>query len=165
MLFRRGLHHSTYTEMKLTTILTLATSALAAVSATHHTSYTIHRRLVDPSHSPSFTPYGTVETDIDIATYALALRTNTGAIVPPHGRFVPAENSGEVGGEEVDVSRAWVQVAVEVEGRDEEEWPRSAVKAVSAPRKGCGDVSVVAHVGNVDILGGSDPCRSGSNQA
>jgi hypothetical protein len=117
--------------MKLKTILTLATSALAAVSAAHHTSYTIHRRLVDPSHPSSFAPYGTVETDIDVASYALALRANTGAIVPPHGKFIPAEASGEVSEGQVDLSRAWVQVTVEVEGRGEEEWPRSAVKAVS----------------------------------
>jgi hypothetical protein len=132
--------------MKLKTILTLATSALAAVSATHHTSYNIHRRLLDPSHPSSFSPYGTVETDIDVASYALALRTNTGAIVPPHGKFIPAENSGGKDGGEVDVTRAWVQVTVEVEGRDEEEWPRSAVKAVSTiqervPRFVCGCVS------------------------
>lgn len=127
--------------MRLARILTLASTAIAAVSASHHTSYTIHRRLLDPSHPSPFTPYGTVETDIDVASYALALRANTGAIVPPHGKFVPAEHHEEAGEGQVDVSRAWVQVTVEIEGRDEEEWPRSAVKAVSTP-EGSSDVLV-----------------------
>jgi hypothetical protein len=38
------------------------------------------------------------------------------------------ENDGE---ETLDLERAWIQLAVEVAGTDEEEWPRSAVKAVS----------------------------------
>lgn len=118
--------------MRLSHLFTLATVVLASVSATHHTSYTIHRRLLDPSHAPSpLTPYGTVETDIDVTSYALALRASTGAVVPPRGKFVSARTEEAVAEGEVAVSHAWVQVAVEIQGRDEEEWPRSAVKAVS----------------------------------
>ncbi|GHJ85863.1 hypothetical protein NliqN6_2265 [Naganishia liquefaciens] len=115
--------------MRLPHLLALAASALAAASASHHTSYTIHRRLLDPSHPAPFTPYGTVETDIDVASYALALQANTGAVVPPRGKFVPAGYSEAAEEGEVDVFRSWVQVAVEIPGRDEEEWPKSAVKA------------------------------------
>ena len=121
-----------HAAMRLPHLFTLAVAALVSVSATHHTSYTIHRRLLDPSHASSpFTPYGTVETDINVDSYALALHASTGAVVPPRGRFVSAGADGAVGEGEVNVSRAWVQVAVEIQGRHEEEWPRSAVKAVS----------------------------------
>jgi hypothetical protein len=116
--------------MKLLAILTALTLSLASATPSH-TSYILHRRLVDPS-SPTapFVTYGTVETDIDVASYALALQLGTGGIVPPRARFVKAEEIAK-GAEMVDLERAWVQVAVQVDGRDEEEWPRSAVRAVS----------------------------------
>lgn len=118
--------------MKLPTVPTLAAIALAIVSATpHHTSYTLHRRLVDPSRpNPRFEPYGTVETDVDVTSYALAVQLGSGAVVPPKGKFVKAPGR-EGAGELVDLETAWVHVAVEVAGRDEEEWPTSAVRAVS----------------------------------
>lgn len=117
--------------MKLLAILTALTLGLASATPSH-TFYTLHRRLVDPSRSTApFTPYGIVETDIDVASYALALQLGTGGVVPPKGRFVKAEGKEREGGETVDLDRAWVQLAVAVAGRDEEEWPRSAVRAVS----------------------------------
>ncbi|KAJ9114514.1 hypothetical protein QFC20_001387 [Naganishia adeliensis] len=115
--------------MKLLAALTALTLGLASATPSH-TSYTLHRRLVDPSRSTApFTPYGTVETDIDVASYALALQLGTGGVVPPKGRFVKAEGKEREGGETVDLDRAWVQLAVAVAGRDEKEWPRSAVRA------------------------------------
>lgn len=117
--------------MKLLTICAALTLTLAS-AVPSHTAYTLHRRLVDPTRAtPSFVTYGTVETDIDVASYALALQLGTGGVVPPRGSFVKAEGKAE-GTETVDLERAWVQVAVQVEGRDEEEWPRSAVRAVSS---------------------------------
>jgi hypothetical protein len=130
--------------MKLLAILTALTLSLASTTPSH-TSYILHRRLVDPS-SPTapFVTYGTVETDIDVASYALALQLGTGGVVPPRGRFVKAEGKA-AGAETVDLERAWVQVAVQVDGRDEEEWPRSAVRAVSTLSSFWIVVSVYCH--------------------
>lgn len=117
--------------MKLLAFLTAITLGLASATPSH-TSYTLHRRLVDPSRPTApFTPYGTVETDIDVASYALALQLGTGGVVPPTGRFVKSGGKEKDGEETLDLERAWIQLAVEVAGKDEEEWPRSAVKAVS----------------------------------
>lgn len=158
----RTAQHRSTRFMRLPSHLTVLITALAGLSytaagAARGTRYPIHTRIIAPSSSsssadqqpppPPFRQTGTIEIDVDVSTFAVALDGN-GEVVLPSARYVPLQDQqgGQAGGpkegqegqvegkeEESVMMRddVWLQVAVEVQGLEENLWPRSVVRAVS----------------------------------
>ncbi|KAJ9094285.1 hypothetical protein QFC21_006111 [Naganishia friedmannii] len=136
-------------RLRFPPIATLLTGlASISLAAARGTSYTIHSRLLTPASSAQqqqpFRRTGTVEVDVDVSTFAIALDGN-GEVVLPQARWIPLpEQQGGKEAEKVVMDDAWLQVAVQVEGMEEELWPRSVVRAVRMEEQDFSDERVPA---------------------